>query len=157
LWEAVKASGSLPGVVPPIVQNGGMLYDGCLLNNLPMDVMRQEVGRGIVVAVDVVPPVDFEGDIPEEVPSGWKLLWQKLTFRPQFEIPHIFAILQRAGQLSCIQKRQRLIDEGIADLYLMPPVGEFEILDFSTVDKTEKIGYDFTGEKVQEFSEAGGW
>ena len=154
LWEAVKASGSLPGVVTPIVQNGDMLYDGCLLNNLPMDVMREQVGRGIVVAVDVVPPVDFEGEIPEEVPSGWKLLWNKVTFRRTIEIPHIFAILQRAGQLSCIQNRQRLIDEGIADLYLMPPVGEFEILDFSTVDETARIGYEFAGEKVAEFSAA---
>ena len=46
LWRAIRASGSLPGLVPPVVENGDLLYDGCLLNNLPLDLMRDEIQSG---------------------------------------------------------------------------------------------------------------
>ena len=47
--------------------------------------------------------------------------------------------------------RQRLIDEQIADLYLRPPVEQFEILDFSTVNETAKRGYEFGKERLSQW------
>ncbi len=47
------ASGSVPGLFPPVVDDRGELHsDGGQLNNLPADVMRASAG-GTVVAVDV--------------------------------------------------------------------------------------------------------
>jgi len=145
IWRSVRASGSLPGLVTPVIQDGDLLFDGCLLNNLPMDVMRRWVGRGKVIAVDVVPPVDLEVKVKNmESPSGWWLLAQKLNpFSDAVALPNIVKILQRAGELGSVYGRQRLIEDNIADLYLSPPVQDFEILDFSTVDETAKIGYEF--------------
>ena len=79
LWRAIRASSSLPGVIPPVIDNGDMLYDGCLLNNLPVDLMREEIETGLLVAVDVVPPVDLDVHATElENPSGWRLAWSRM-------------------------------------------------------------------------------
>lgn len=53
LWRAVAASMSIPGMVPPFADEGPLLVDGGVLNNLPVDVMAA-TGEGPVVAVDVM-------------------------------------------------------------------------------------------------------
>ena len=124
LWRATRASGSLPGLVPPVVDNGDLLYDGCLLNNLPMDLMCEEIHTGVLIAVDVVPPVDLDIRATGlESPSGWRIAWSRLNpLAKAVEMPGIVSILQRAGALGSIFHRQKLIEDDIADLYLRPPV-----------------------------------
>ena len=82
-----------------------MLYDGCLLNNLPVDLMREEIETGLLVAVDVVPPVDLDVHATElENPSGWRLAWSRISpFAKPIEIPDIVSIINRAGVLGSIQ------------------------------------------------------
>lgn len=145
LWRATRASGTLPGLISPVVENGELLYDGCLLNNLPVDMMRDEIQTGSVIAVDVVPPVDFGIRAPElESPSGWRIAWNRINPRAErFHLPGINSIIQRAGALGSIFNRRQLIDEDIADLYLRPPVGQFDILDFTIADEAIEIGYDY--------------
>ena len=143
LWRATRASGSLPGLVPPVVENGDLLYDGCLLNNLPMDLMREEIQTGVLIAVDVVPPVDLGLRATGlESPSGWRIAWSRLNpLAKPIQMPGIVSILQRAGALGSISSRQKLLEGNIADLYLRPPVEEFRILDFSVADQAAEIGY----------------
>ena len=145
LWRAIRASSSLPGVIPPIVDNGDMLYDGCLLNNLPVDVMREEIRTGLLIAVDVVPPVDMDIHATElENPSGWRLAWSRLNpLTRSIEIPDILSIINRASVLGSIRQRQQLIEGDLVDLYLRPPLGEFKILDFSVADRALEIGYTY--------------
>lgn len=53
-WERLRATASIPGLIPPMEINGELHVDGGLLNNLPVDVMRQFVGeRGRIMAVDL--------------------------------------------------------------------------------------------------------
>ena len=128
LWRAIRASSSLPGIVPPIVEDGDMLYDGCLLNNLPVDLMREEIRTGLLVAVDVVPPVDLDVHAADlENPSGWRMAWNRLNpFVKSLEIPDIVSIINRAGVLGSTHQRQRMIEDGLADLYLRPPAGRVQ-------------------------------
>jgi predicted acylesterase/phospholipase RssA len=52
LWRAIRASVALPGVLPPAVIDGHLAVDGALLNNLPVDLMKERpVGR--VIGVDL--------------------------------------------------------------------------------------------------------
>lgn len=45
LWENIRCSSSLPLIFPPFVKNGQLLVDGGLLNNLPVDQMRNLIGK----------------------------------------------------------------------------------------------------------------
>lgn len=54
LWETLRASTSIPGIIPPMVMNGHLHVDGGLLNNLPVDVMRNYIGyKGRIIAVEL--------------------------------------------------------------------------------------------------------
>ncbi len=144
LWWAVRASGTLPGLSSPVIYEESLLFDGCLLDNLPMDVMRERLGTSTVIAVDVVPPHDLKVCIPEvQSPSGWWLLWKKLNpFAKTVHLPNIVSILHRAGELGSVYGRQKLIDQKIADLYIQPPVDHIDIADFDGVAEARQIGQD---------------
>ena len=155
LWEAVRASSSLPGLVPPVVVDGDLLYDGCLLNNLPVDVMRKKIQTGQLIAVDVVPPVDLNiRTRTQQIPSSWRLSWNRLNpLTRRIELPSIVDILQRAGALGSAFHRQQLIDRNFADLYLRPPVDDFHILDFSVADEAIETGYAYGGPMIRRWME----
>lgn len=144
LWWSVRASGTLPGLTSPMVCEESLLFDGCLLNNLPMDVMRERLGTATVIAVDVVPPHDLKVHLPDvQSPSGWWLLWRKLNpFVKTVQLPNIVSILHRAGELGSVYGRQKLIDQNIADSYIQPPVEHIRIADFEGVSAARQIGYE---------------
>ncbi len=66
--DAVRATVSVPGVFAPIEHDGQRLVDGGILNNLPVDIVRQ-MGADIVLAVDIN---STNGEA-----SFWQLLGQK--------------------------------------------------------------------------------
>jgi NTE family protein len=155
LWWAVRASGTLPGLTSPMIRDGCLLFDGCLLDNLPMDVMRARMGTSTVVAVDVVPPHDLKVDVTEvQSPSGWWLLWKKIwRLGPRVELPNIVSIMQRAGELGSVYGRQKLIESRLADIYLQPPVDNIFIGDFKKVDEASQLGYEHCKRRLAEWWE----
>ncbi|MCY4400909.1 MAG: cyclic nucleotide-binding and patatin-like phospholipase domain-containing protein [Gemmatimonadetes bacterium] len=158
VWWAIRASSGLPGLVPPVVDDGDLLYDGALMNNLPIDIMREEIRSGPVIAVDVVPPVDLELHAPQLFsPSGWRLALNRLNpLATPMSIPGIVAILQRAGQLPSLHTRRLRLAAELADLYVRPPVEQFKILDFSTAEAAVEIGYNHGATAIGEWLTAGG-
>jgi NTE family protein len=50
--DALRASVSVPGLLKPVELTGQRLVDGGLLNNLPVDVVR-EMGAEVVLGVDI--------------------------------------------------------------------------------------------------------
>lgn len=52
LVTAMQASMAVPGALKPIEHDGKLLADGGIVNNLPVDVLK-EMGADIVIAVDV--------------------------------------------------------------------------------------------------------
>ena len=54
LWQCVRASMTVLGLLPPVRdENGELLVDGGYLNSVPVDVMRKEMGVETVIVVDV--------------------------------------------------------------------------------------------------------
>jgi NTE family protein len=51
LWQAVRASSAIPGLLPPFfTKEGTMLVDGCLIDNVPLEPMHQlKSGPNLVV------------------------------------------------------------------------------------------------------------
>jgi NTE family protein len=63
--DAVRATISVPGVFVPVEIGNLRLVDGGMLNNLPVDVVRQ-MGAELVIAVDVLP--SFQANTPGQPP-----------------------------------------------------------------------------------------
>ena len=136
LWHALRASSALPGVLTPQIHQQELLVDGGLINNLPGDIMRQHC-RYVIVS-DVSTNEDFT--YPEKmIPSPWKVLLHRYSpFRKPLEVPGIIDILMRSVLLSSKQKSNQVKAE--ADLYLNPPVGEFNMMDFTVMERLIDIG-----------------
>lgn len=140
LWKAVRASGSLPGVLAPIVENGDLLVDGGVLDNLPGDVMRTLSG-GPLIVVDVTPGQDLKATC-EVAPSPWHILRDRFLSRPGPGMPGIVDILMRATTLNSVRVAGEVKRD--ANLYLHPPVEAFGMLEFEAIDRIVAIGYEFT-------------
>ncbi len=138
VWKAVRASTSIPGVAVPVVENGELLVDGGLLNNLPVDVMRTLVG-GRVIAVDAM---GGDADLPGGAfPSPWAAAARRvLPFVAKDSTPGIFDILSRSMLLAS-QAHARAAREA-ADRMFHPPVNRYHLLDVHKISEIANVGYE---------------
>jgi NTE family protein len=140
LWKAVRASLSIPGIGPPAIENGQVLVDGGLVNNVPADIMRS-LCQGAVCAVDVSEQVEFKSQLQESYSvSGWNLLWRRLNpLAAKPDLPNMFNILYRTTTVGSLRSVETV--KAAADLYLTPPVGKFGIFDWRCIDRIIEAGY----------------
>jgi NTE family protein/lysophospholipid hydrolase len=143
----VRASISLPGSAPPLIDDrGDLLIDGGVLDNVPVGAMR-EAGESVIIAVDVSPDVDLVVEAGLKLaPSPWMLLRERFR-RPghRRRFPSLFQILYRTSVLSSIRsgKEHR---EGVA-AYLEPPTSGFDIFEMDSIDAIAEAGYRYTMEQ----------
>jgi NTE family protein len=130
LARALRASVSLPGILPPVVTARGLLVDGGVVNNLPVDIMR-ETNRGPVVAVDVARDLALT--------PAW--LKQEMA-RPLIQRllrPPLVSILMRAGTVSGEQQYRTQIQA--ADIALAPALGAIDLRDWKAFEIAVEAGY----------------
>jgi NTE family protein len=137
LWRALRASVALPGILPPVTHHGHLLVDGGVMNNLPVDVMREHaVGAGPIIACDVTGEIDLQArdDRYGERPWWW-LIWQRMRGTPS-----IVSILMRSGTVG--SEAQRRIVREQADYLIEPPMPDIGLRDWKKFDQAVKEGYD---------------
>jgi NTE family protein len=129
LRDALRASVSLPGILPPVSTPDGVLVDGGVMDNLPVETMRM-VNNGPVIAVDVTRDLAITPQWLKEVRSA-PLLSRILS-------PPIVSILMRAGTVG---NEDRARDQlNAAELVISPPLGDIDIRDWRAFDKAVAIG-----------------
>ena len=138
LWKAIRASASLPGVFVPVLEQGSVLVDGGIVNNLPGDVMRERACRRVVL-VDVGSQREFRYALPE-VPSPWAFLRSRLLpFTKPVHVFNIGDIMLRTTDVAS-SKRTREVKKD-ADLCLRPPIDRYGVLQFESLDEIVDVGY----------------
>lgn len=142
LWRAVRVSGGLPGIVPPLVFDGDLHVDGALLDNLPVDVMSRACDGGEVIAIDVSPIVDMSENKPYgDSLSGWDIVFRRLNpFAENVQIPNMLTIIQRSAEIGGVLQLKGVVDK-LADVYIPMPVEHFDILEFGSAEKIVQVGY----------------
>ena len=133
-----RASASVPGLWPPLVDPEGHLHvDGGMLNNVPTDVMRAEQA-GTVIGVDVCSR-QSEMTVPISVrslPAGLALVRAR---RAGQWFPSILDVLNRANLLASLQHQQSARLH--ADVFIAPPVEDEGFAAFDRVARLAEIGY----------------
>jgi predicted acylesterase/phospholipase RssA/CRP-like cAMP-binding protein len=149
LWKAVRASMSIPGIGPPAIENGEIFVDGGLVNNLPVDIMKKFC-PGFIFAVDVSEQLEFNSKLKESYTvSGWKLLGQRLNpFSNPPDIPSMLNILYRATTVGSIRFLEAA--KCAADYCLEPPVQDFGVFDWRSIDRIIDIGYRYALRKLED-------
>jgi len=134
--EALRATIALPGILPPIVLENQVLVDGAVLNNFPVDVMR-DVHRGRIIGVDVAESP--EGLLADEFinPPGF-MGW---TARHGFNSPPPIAnLLMRAATISINPNVHR----DLTDMLVVPEMIGIELRDWKDYDRAVEAGYEAT-------------
>ena len=147
LWKAVRASVSIPGIGPPAIENGEILVDGGLVDNLPVETMKK-LCPGQVYAVDVSEQVEFRSKLAESYTvSGWKLLWQQINpFADKPDIPNILNTLYRTTTVGGVRAIENARSQ--ADLCFEPPVRQFGVFEWKSIERIIDVGYRYAVEKL---------
>ncbi len=148
LRKWVGASMRLPGIVPPVVENGDLLVDGGVLNSLPTDVMRAQ-GEGPIIAVDVSASIDVCADPGyRRAPGPWELLGQRLRGSKARSFPNILELIHRSAVLASDVYAKQARRE--VELYLDLPMDGFDMFDVAPLEQLADLGYKYTSERLRE-------
>ena len=148
LARAIRAGSAIPGVIPPIPNEGELLVDGGVLDNLPVDHLRDTGLVDTVIAVDVAPPLGprAKQDFGLSV-SGWRVLRSKLRGKRGY--PNVSAVIMRSMLVGSMRERDRLVAAGYTDLYLDLDLRGVSLLDFETVEPVAQAGYDAARPRIE--------
>jgi len=122
---AVQASGSIPGVFPPVPRDGMLLVDGYITKNVPVPEPGEPPNRADVIVVDVQRSLESHG--PWE--SG-------------------IEVVARAEWIMQIQLNRYYLEQ--AELVLVPDVRDVHWADFSRIDQLIEAGRISAVEEEQE-------
>jgi predicted acylesterase/phospholipase RssA len=142
LVPVIRASVSIPGVMPPVPFGEDLLVDGGVMNNLPADIMRGEVEDGTVIAVNVAPPSGprAKGEMALSV-SGREALRSRGR-RGKASYPGVTAMLMRTMVAGSVREQSRMLARGDVDLYLDLDLRGISLLDFERVRPVVQAGYE---------------
>jgi NTE family protein len=117
LAHALRAAVAIPGVMPPVFAEEGVLVDGAAINNLPVDVMQSHA-PGFVIGCDAGADRNF----------GERRV-------------NIFQVLMHAGMVNstATERAQR----ELADVLLKPPLPNIDLLNWQAFDRAIQAGYTY--------------
>jgi len=117
LPRAVRASISIPGVFSPVRDSSGhYLADGGILDNLPTDVLRNDLQAGVVIAIRL-----------QDSPLS------------NSDVSSIVGVLNRAFSAGIVHNVDQALH--LADLVITVPVGSYSSTDYSKGGQLIREGY----------------
>lgn len=151
LWEKLRRSASLPGIIPPVVKNGQLYMDGGLVNAVPTDVMRSILGHtNRVIAVNLS---NLDGDsnlYNFPLIMGFKntLLYKLGLGNRHYKFPRFFDTFINALQMGASSKER--VNSLTADLLINPDLKNFSMLNLNLkhANTLIEIGYETTKKQL---------
>ena len=147
LWRNLVASASIPGIFPPQIINGNMIFDGATFNNFPVDVMEQ-LGAAYIIGVDMLAETDMS-PMSDRLPSAISLLvdrWKGRSDR-RYQFPFLHETLFNAALLGS-QAKQRMMRSRV-DLHIAPRIEGVGWLDWSRYDEIVQMGYESASREIE--------
>lgn len=152
-WRYIRASMTLAGLVPPMIDQGNMLVDGGYTDNLPVSIMLAQ-GARTVLAVDVSSTDDTSPQHYGDTLSGWWVLLNRLNpWSSMRKIPNIPDIQSRLTYTTSV----KMLEDAKADpacLYLRMPVEQYGTLEFGKYMEILTVGYDVAIEALRQWQDS---
>lgn len=134
LRKALRASISLPGILPPVIDGEqGLLVDGAVLRNFPVDILK-ELHRGPIIGVDVARRDGIDLEDFRDPPGflGW------VAAHGFQSPPPIASLLMRAATLAIDPWEGR----SGADVLIAPEMADIDMRDWKRFDEVVAAGYE---------------
>lgn len=152
LWECVRASGSLPTILPPFIDSeGNILVDGGVLDNVPVKVMHElKTGPNIVVSLGD-PDEVWRTDVAyDDIRGRWTLMRDVMLRRKrEAEFPSIVEIMSRSMVVASRMASKEML--GDDDILVNPPIiPDMQILDWHLGRELAEMASDYITSQVIE-------
>ncbi|HEX6866028.1 MAG TPA: patatin-like phospholipase family protein, partial [Caulobacteraceae bacterium] len=144
LRRALRASISLPGVLPPTTEDGEVLVDGAVMKNLPADLMHA-FHLGPIIGVDVSRARSITAEEVTRPP-----FWSWLFSGAWRQGPPIVSLLMRAATVGA--GRDLADARALCDMLVQPKVDGIDIRDWQAYEPAVQAGYDATRAALDELS-----
>ena len=133
LRQALRATISLPGILPPVVEGDDILVDGGVLDNFPVETMR-DTHQGFVIGSDV--SGQPEGLNREEFARPLNF-FQWVARNGFSQPPPIAGLLMRAATV----RNDPRLGRDLADVVILPELPGIELRDWTAYDDAVEAGY----------------
>ncbi len=152
---AIRSSVSIPGVLPPVPDNGELLVDGGVLNNVPINIMREINPSGSVIAFDVAPPrgPTAKQDYGMSVSGWYQLACRFVPWLKPVKAPRVGVVLMQAMMVGSNLLREQVLHKNMADYYQNVHVRKVGMLDFKAIKRAERVGYESVIEPLRQWLE----
>ncbi len=155
LYRLIRTSGSLPGLLPPMVWDGDLHVDGAIVSNNPVETMSAIVDGGRVISIDLFSMKQFGGnaDLPDNV-GGLSLLWSTLLNKLSNSgsaktIPTFPGIMQRCIEITTVRQDESAAK--LADVHVKAPLDDYIGFEWKQAKKIEELGYESTKESLKDW------
>jgi NTE family protein len=157
VWQAVRASSAIPGLLPPFyTADGAMLVDGCLIDNVPLAPMHQlKSGPNLVVHFGEPAAEMFDVDYAS-LPGRFELIAAMLTpFRKKL-LPAAPSAVNVLWRSLVAHQRYDTLPVGPFDTVMRPPSPDgIDVTDFDRHTEIFEASYLWAKEAIAAL-EAGG-
>ena len=165
LFEALRASMSMPGLFAPVQVKGRWLVDGGLVDPVPVGVARA-MGADVVIAVDLnsglvsrkqrerlaaapaeKSPPEYRNEMTRKLSAHYaeaeSTFTQKIRSFLNIDDPTPDIMETVSGAIGIMQERITRINLAVEppDILVQPRLGEMSMMDFGQVDKAIEEGY----------------
>lgn len=152
LWQAVRASSSVMGLVPPVILENDCLVDGGFINPCPTNILMQK-GAGKVVVINARSPsgIKVGAQFPPTV-SGWNLLFKRLNpFYKDKIAPGIGANIVHSMFIASDHLLKQVYAESEIDLFISPSIASESSSDGEAIKKLYHFGYEYAQKEVAQW------
>lgn len=151
VWESVRITQALPGVVVPFIRDNELFIDGGIIDNVPTATMRK-LNRGPIISVNISPEEDLQTEFHyDHLPSPWQILQHRYSpFRQTLNTFSIGDVMMRSLVVNSIRQTEEA--KQYADIWLNPDcrgVGMLEITQ-EAMDKLIAVGHAYVYERKEE-------
>jgi predicted acylesterase/phospholipase RssA/CRP-like cAMP-binding protein len=157
LRDAVRASSSLPVLLPPVVgPDGHLLADGGVLNNLPVLPLINRTALGTLILVNVTAPfytADEPYDYSDSLPLGRVLRSRLNPLGHPLVAPGIGQVLLRVMEIGSKSLESGQIAR--ADVYIRPHFDSSSYTDTTQLPSVIRAGYEAAREALSAWDNSG--
>lgn len=152
LWEAIRASAAVYGVLPPLMKDGDCLVDGGLINACPTDLLgRLGTGKSIAIIASSKSGITLDAAYSPNV-SGWDILLKKLNpFYHKKITPNITTNIIQSMLIASDHLQDRIYSDSSVDLFIHPPIGKIPAMDVQSTTKLYHFGYEYGCSHIEEW------
>ena len=133
LTRWLRASISIPGILPPVINEGQIFVDGGVINNMPVDIMHR-IGCGPIITVDIQSATPFTAS-KEARREGF-------LRRSAPRQPSIFELLLRVATINSAATHGSA--QSRSDILLKPDIGSIGLLNWKGLKTSMIKSYDYT-------------